>query len=222
MTVSCENDNNVIVYALEKIIDYTRKNQYIFVVQRVCWIASSFGLSEGLVMHIDNLRIRSEVYQAPSVAYSYSGHIHPEWLPLIEQAISGQEDQFSQDLEKSVSEQSSTSEDFFHDQISMNCEDFLKESQIERKKIARRNLQVSKRISKETARKIRKDNNKPQKNYNGLSQGIEASEILRRKRADECQHCAWPRHREEGHNTLECFRWAKIENGTAPFPKRKN
>jgi len=57
MTINFENENDVIVYALEKIISYAQKNRYIFVAQSVWWIASVIGLSDGLVIHINNLRI---------------------------------------------------------------------------------------------------------------------------------------------------------------------
>jgi len=60
MTVTFENENDSIIYALEKIICYARDNRYIFVAQSVWWIASVVGLSEGLATHIDNLRIRFE------------------------------------------------------------------------------------------------------------------------------------------------------------------
>ena len=63
MTVTFENDNDVIAYALEKIICYARDNHYIFVAQSVWWLASVIGLSEGLATHIDNLRIRFEASQ---------------------------------------------------------------------------------------------------------------------------------------------------------------
>jgi len=66
MTLTFENDNDVVVYALEKFISYARKNGYIFVAQSVWWIASIIGLTEGLVTHIDNLRIRSEARQVPT------------------------------------------------------------------------------------------------------------------------------------------------------------
>jgi len=58
MIVTFENENDIIVYALEKIICYARDNHYIFVAQSIRWIASIIGLSEGLATHIDNLRIR--------------------------------------------------------------------------------------------------------------------------------------------------------------------
>jgi len=58
MTITFENESDIIVYALEKIISYARKHQYIFVAQSVWWIASVISLSEELGMHIDNLRVR--------------------------------------------------------------------------------------------------------------------------------------------------------------------
>jgi hypothetical protein len=44
MTITFANDNDVIVYALEKIISYTRKSQQIFVAQCMWWLASIIGL----------------------------------------------------------------------------------------------------------------------------------------------------------------------------------
>jgi len=66
MTISFENDNEVIVYALELIIDYARKNQYIFIAQCVWWVASTIGFESELVKHIDNLRIRLEASKTPN------------------------------------------------------------------------------------------------------------------------------------------------------------
>ena len=57
MTLTFENDKDVIVYVLERIISHARKHQYIFVAQSIWWIASVIGLTEGLATHIDNLRI---------------------------------------------------------------------------------------------------------------------------------------------------------------------
>ena len=65
MTITFENDNDVIVYALEKIISYARKTQQIFVAQCVWWLASIIGLEQGLIVHIDNLRKRTTDVQEP-------------------------------------------------------------------------------------------------------------------------------------------------------------
>jgi len=66
MVITFENENDVVVYALEKIICYARKHQYIFVAQSVWWIACVIGLTDGLVIHIDNLRARVEAGKVPS------------------------------------------------------------------------------------------------------------------------------------------------------------
>jgi len=58
MTITFENDNDVIVYAFEKMINYASKNRYIFVAQSVWWLASVIGLESWLVTHIDNLRVQ--------------------------------------------------------------------------------------------------------------------------------------------------------------------
>jgi hypothetical protein len=60
MTITYENDNDVILYALEKIISYARNNQYSFLAQSVWWISSIIGLQQGLIIYIDNLKIRSD------------------------------------------------------------------------------------------------------------------------------------------------------------------
>jgi len=107
MTITFENKNDIIVYASEKIISYARKNQYIFVAQSIWWIASVSGLTEGLVTHIDNLRMQSEAHQA-SLAVKQSSskkelvivpqdhrnidtegsRMHPERIPQIDNTIS--------------------------------------------------------------------------------------------------------------------------------------
>jgi len=63
MTITFENDHEVIVYALEKVICYARDNHYLFIAQSIWWIASVIGLSKELATHIDNLKIRFEASQ---------------------------------------------------------------------------------------------------------------------------------------------------------------
>jgi len=60
MTMSFKNDNHVIVYSLEKIISFARKNQYIFLAQSIWWISSIIRLQPALITYIDNLQSRSE------------------------------------------------------------------------------------------------------------------------------------------------------------------
>jgi len=66
-----------------------------------------------------------------------------------------------------------------------------------------------------------KGKNKSKKTYAEQTEGIEKSELDRRKAAGECQRCAWPGDRKGAHKTMDCFRWARKEVGTAPFPKAK-
>jgi hypothetical protein len=92
MTVTFENDNDVIVYALEKIISHARKTQQIFVAQCIWWLASIVGLESGLVNYIDILRKREEVLsqdQSSEEVHRVPGQdqrcqqIHPDLLPQI-------------------------------------------------------------------------------------------------------------------------------------------
>jgi len=60
MTITFENDSDVIVYSLEKIISFARNVQYLVVANCVWWIAGVIGLEEGLRNHIDNLTSRGK------------------------------------------------------------------------------------------------------------------------------------------------------------------
>jgi len=61
MTITLENDNDIIVHALEKIISYAKENQYIFLAQSIWWISSIIGLQQGILTYIDNVRKRSDI-----------------------------------------------------------------------------------------------------------------------------------------------------------------
>jgi len=61
MTIIFENDNDIIVYPLEKTISYAKENQYIFLAQSIWCISSIIGLQQGLVTYIDNLKKQSDV-----------------------------------------------------------------------------------------------------------------------------------------------------------------
>jgi hypothetical protein len=61
MTITFENDNDVIVYALEKVIFYAKRTQQILVAQCVWWLASVIGLEQSLVNYISNKQARKEV-----------------------------------------------------------------------------------------------------------------------------------------------------------------
>jgi hypothetical protein len=58
MSITFENDNDVIVYGLERNIAFARSKGYILAAQCVWLLASIIRLEQGLMIHIDNLRSR--------------------------------------------------------------------------------------------------------------------------------------------------------------------
>jgi len=84
MTITFENQSDVITYAFERIISHARRTQQIFVAQCIWWLASIIGLGQGLVIHIDNLRARERL--AP--IGSQLEEVHPD---RIQQILSGWE-----------------------------------------------------------------------------------------------------------------------------------
>jgi hypothetical protein len=209
MTIIFESDKDVIVYALEKIISHARNNQYIFLAQSVWWISSIIGLQQELILHIDNLKIQSEV---EIIAPESSSAIHPDRLARIQES----DDSYNTSDGDSVS----TTETDIHNEVIDNCETFLQQSQQERKAIGRFTRQASRVVKRKAERKANKK--KPIKTFGTQTAGIDGSELRRRKAAGECQRCAWPQDRKGSHKTLDCFRWKRLEKGTAPFPKKKN
>jgi hypothetical protein len=61
MTITFERNNDLIVYALEKIISVARKHQQIFVAQFVWWLASIISLEKGLINYTNNIQSRIKV-----------------------------------------------------------------------------------------------------------------------------------------------------------------
>jgi len=66
MPIIFENDSDIIVYALEKIISFARNIQYLFVANCVWWIAGIIGLDNDLRIHIDNLTLRERTIRGVS------------------------------------------------------------------------------------------------------------------------------------------------------------
>jgi len=56
MTINIKSKNEVIIYALENIIEFARGNQYILLAQSMWWISSIVGLQQGLIAQIVNLQ----------------------------------------------------------------------------------------------------------------------------------------------------------------------
>jgi len=53
------------------------------------------------------------------------------------------------------------------------------------------------------------------------TEGIEASELERRKAAGECLRCPWPSDRNGSHTVKDCKRPIKLDKSTASYPKVK-
>jgi hypothetical protein len=216
MTITFESDKDVIVYALEKIISYARDNQYIFLAQSVWWISSIIGLQEGLIIHIDNLKIQSNI-EEPKIRAAPSVHqdllaVHPSRAAQV-QTSNG-------DYINSDNESLSTTESNIHNEVIENCELFLEQAQQERKVIGRVNRLASRVVKRRAESKKKRKAKKVIKTFRTQTEGIDGSELRRRKAAGECQRCAWPQERRGSHKTLDCFRWKRLEKGTAPFPKK--
>jgi hypothetical protein len=210
MTITFENDNDVIVYALEKIISYARNNQQIFVAQCVWWLASIIGLEQGLANFIDNIQSRIDTTVIPGNVPSADRIVSP--IP--------------RDIQ----------EDLRQDKVLKECEEYLKDSkrlrEIAALKATGKSLSgfinptaISKKQLRKKDRHLRKkDQIKPKTRINKdqKTEGIQLSEINRRKSSGECLRCAWPFDRKGSHQVATCIRPIKLDKGTASFPKAKD
>jgi len=219
MTITFEDDNDVIVYALEKVIAYARRTQQIFVAHCVWWLASTIGLEQGLVNYIDSIQSRVRLKVVPEKTSNTEGTVSP--VP------------------------SNSQEEKKQDQVLKECEDFLQESKKQREvaalkisgrtstgqinplKATKDSFRVYKNLEKE--RRTRKREAAPESRRTAFSfstvhiatEGIDSSEISRRKAVGECLRCAWPSDRKGAHQVKNCRRAIKLDKGTANFPKAK-
>jgi hypothetical protein len=118
------------------------------------------------------------------------------------------------DFSASGSKSVSTTQTNIHNEIVNNCVAFLERSQKERKAVVRLTQTDSRVVKWKANRKV------PIKTFGTQTKGIEGSELRRRKAAGECQRCTWPQDRKGSYKTLDCFRWKRLKNGTAPFTKK--
>jgi len=210
MTVSFENDNDVIVYAFEKVISYARRTQQIFVAQCVWWLASIIGLEQDLVNYIDNIQSRVNVA------------VIPEKVPRVGRTVSP----IPRDIQ----------EDQRQDKVLKECEEFLKDSkrlrEIAALKATGKTLTgfinptaISKKHLRKKDRYKRKLAESPKEGDPGKSvlrtAGIGPTEIRRRRETGECLRCAWPSDRKGAHRIADCRRPIKLDKGTANYPKAK-
>jgi hypothetical protein len=205
MTITFEHQNDVIVFALEKVISYARRTQQIFVAQCVWWLALIIGIEQDLVVYIDNLQSRINLTIVPENVPSVGRIVSP--LPR-----DNQEDQ-RQDI------------------ILKECEEYLKDSrrlrEIAALKATGKTLTgcinptaISKKHLRKKDRPQRKLVELPKEGASGTA-GIDKAEIRRRKETGECLRCAWPADRNGAHRVADCKWPIKLDNGTAGYPKAK-
>ena len=205
MPITFENDNDVIIYALEKVISYARRTQQIFVAQCVWWLASIIGLEQGLVNYIDNIQSRVNVAIIPEKVLS--GRVTVSPIPRDNQ------------------------EDQRQDRVLKECEEYLKDSrrlrEIAALKATGKTLTglinptaISKKQLRKKDQKIRKPA-QPLKGDLSKTAGIDLAEKVRRRTAGECLRCAWPSDRKGSHRVADCRRPIKLDTGTASYPKSK-
>jgi len=200
MPIIFENDNDIIIHALECVVSYARRTQQIFVAQCVWWLASIIGLEQGLILHIDKLQDREDT-------------ILPKQLPRAVPAI-------PRDL----------TEDQRVDQVIDNAEQYLRESkrltELSALKISGKTrtgrlnpLRTTKKSLREAA-SISKDVAINKLTDRSETRGIGNKEISRRNAEGECLRCAWPSNRKGSHRVKNCIRPIKLDTGTAGFPKK--
>jgi regulatory protein YycI of two-component signal transduction system YycFG len=103
---------------------------------------------------------------------------------------------------------SSTESDLDEEEVE-DYKNFLKKFKWNKKAIGQ-TLHLNNRVSK---KQVKKDI----KTYGTQTQGIQGSELQRRKAAKECHRCAFPPGQKGSHETINCRREIKYKAGTARY-----
>jgi hypothetical protein len=204
MPITFENEDDIIVFALERILSFARRTDQIFVAQCIWWLASVVGLEQKLVTHIDNLHGRTIVNQEWSSKLAMKSCI-PEIQEEIEIPLEKRDTQHQ-------------------DKILKECKEYLKDSRRLRDIAAlkAKGKTRSGRINPLAATKECLGITKMQRRFeHPNTAGIPIAEINRRKESGECLRCAWPKDRKGNHRAKDCKRPIKLDKGTANFPKTK-
>jgi hypothetical protein len=97
-------------------------------------------------------------------------------------------------------------------------------SELAKPRYSRQKKDRSERKSRKKNRnfKVKKDRckHRPNKHFS-KAEGIEATEIERRKAVGECLRCTWPSDRKGNYRVKDCVRSIKLDKGTASYPKDK-
>jgi hypothetical protein len=171
MTITFENDNDIIVYPSERILSYASDNQYIFLVQSIWWISSIIGLQQGLILHIDNLRNRSD-NTTRRVSWEPHDIQHQSWEQARDSVVAG-----TNTIEPEPDQR---------DRILRECKEYLCDSRRLRDiaNLKATGKSKSARINplRSTKRAWLNKKKQPLKDYT-KTEGIQEAEITRRKSA---------------------------------------
>jgi hypothetical protein len=132
-----------------------------------------------LIVHIDNLKLRSDLRLASSVpqesdtelvnpvavGHLPNRHIHPDRIERIQTSDA--------DCPGSDIDSVCTTETEIHNEVIDNCELFLEQSKQERKAIGCRNRQTSRVVK----RKAKKEDKRKLKTFGTQTEGIDGSEL---------------------------------------------
>jgi len=221
MTITFANDNNVIVYALEKIISFARINWYIFLAQSVWWTSSIIGLQWGLGSHIHNLRKRIEVhFWEPDQGNTNRQPRYDSSSPRDSRKKSKScfIIRWTSKSELSDTESSSTER---QNNILQQCKEFLRRFRWQRRSALQKAVGKVKASRVNLLLPTKKTNRVQKKKSYKDTAGICTSELQSRKIEGECLRCAWLSDRKESHRVKDC-RWPiKLHNVTAEY-KGKN
>lgn len=193
MTVTFNNDNFVIVYALGKIISFARDNQYIFLATSIWSISLIIGLQSELIRYMDNWHSLSKKIE-----------VRCEITALLSTNLTG-------------------SESSRQDTILKECEEYLRNSKWLRElanvKSSGRTRTGCIKLLKSTTKALQRK--QKERNYS-KTEGIELDEIEWRKSLGECLCCAWPSARKGGHQVKERKGPITLDMGTTSYPTRKS
>jgi hypothetical protein len=195
MTITFKTDNDVIVYALEKVISHARKTQQIFVAHCVWWLAGVIGLEADLVIHIDTLHGRTAVVK---------GHRTEE----VQESKDDRQNKILKECEEYLKDSRRLREIAALKATGKTLTGCINPTAISKKQLRKKD------------RSRRKLGDPPKRGHPELA-GIDQAEIIRRKQDDECLRCAWLSDRKGTHRFKDSRRPIKLDRGTASFAKVK-
>jgi len=103
----------------------------------------------------------------------------------------------------------------------------LKHSEKKKWEKPKDNFQVKKALSRkeepacEERKFVNRSDNLNIRTFTWHMEGIPQDEMNEQNEPQQCMICAWPADRKGSHKTMECYRPAKTDAGTANFPKAK-